>query len=209
MKATETGKDKVKKICEVLRKETLEPAERESAELMNRARQEAEAIIHKARKEAEELRADARKEIERKKAVFEASLKQACQQTLEALRQTIMEKLFQQEVGKFVSQSLQEPKVAARLIEAVINAIEKEGIESELSAYIAASVPADEVNRLIAPKVLQRLREKGVLVGTFAGGVEIKLDKENLTLDLSEEALKELVVNYTRKDFRSVLFGKE
>ncbi len=208
MKATDTGKDKVKKICEVLRKETIEPAERESAELLGRTRHEAEAMIQKARQEAEELRAEARKDIERKKAVFEASLKQACQQTLEALRQTIIEKLFNPEIGRLLSQPLQEAKTVARLIEALIAALEKEGVESDLTAYIAASVPPNEVNALIAPKILQRLREKGVLVGTFTGGIQIKLDKDNITLDLSEEALKELVANYTRKDFRTLLFGE-
>jgi len=207
MKPTDTGKDKVKKICEVLRKETLEPAERESAELLNRAKHEAEAMVQKARKEAEELRAEARKEIERKKAVLEVSLKQACQQTLEALRQTIIEKLFHSEIGRLLHQPLQEAKTAARLIEAVITALEKEGVQSNLSAYIASSIPAHEVNALLAPRIIQRLREKGVMVGTFSGGVEVKLDKENITLDLSEEALKELVANYTRKDFRATLFG--
>lgn len=207
MKATETGKDKVKKICEVLRKETLEPAEREAYELLNKTRQEAETILAAARKEAEDVRADARKEIERKKAVFDVSLKQACQQTMETLRQTIVDKLFNPELTRLLAEPLQDAKIIARLIDAVVAAIEKEGTQGDLSVFVATAVPASEINKLIAPKVLQRLREKGVMVGTFTGGVEIKLEKDNITLDISENALKELVANYTRKDFRALLFG--
>ncbi len=207
MKATETGKDKVKKICEVLRRETLEPAEQEAYELLQRARLEAEAILAEARRNAEEVRAEARQEIERKKAVFEASLKQACQQTIETLRQTIIDKLFNPELSRLLSQSLQEGKVVARLIEVIIEALEKQGIDGDITAYVASAVPARDINALLAPKVIQRLREKGVLVGSLSGGVEIKLGKENITLDLSENALKEMVASYARKDFRVMLFG--
>ncbi|MBS3903362.1 MAG: hypothetical protein KGZ30_03270 [Anaplasmataceae bacterium] len=207
MKPTETGKDKVKKICEVLRRETLEPAEQEAYELLRRAREEAESILSGARTEAEELRAEARQEIKKKKAVFDASLKQACQQTVEALRQTIIEKLFNPELSKMLIEPLQEKKVIARLIEALVTALDKEGVDGDMTAYVASAVPAREINDLLVPKVLQKLREKGVLVGTFTAGVEIKLDKENITLDLTENALKELVSSYSRKDFREMLFG--
>jgi V/A-type H+-transporting ATPase subunit E len=207
MKPTETGKDKVKKICEVLRKETLEPAQKEAFELLQKSREEAEAIIAAARKEAEVLRAEARKEIERKKAVFDASLKQASQQAIESLKQVIMDKLFNPMLAEWLSKPLQETKTLAKLIETIVAAIEKQGIEGDISAYVATSVPAREVSSLLAPKVLERLREKGVLAGGFAGGVEIKMHKANITLDMSENAMRELVASYVRKDFRSMLFG--
>jgi V/A-type H+-transporting ATPase subunit E len=207
MKPTETGKDKVKKICEVLRKETLEPAQKEAYELLQKSREEAEAIIAAARKEAEVVRAEARKDIERKKAVFDASLKQASQQAVESLKQAVMDKLFNPMLAEWLSKPLHEPQTLAKLIETIISAIEKQGVEGDVSAYVAAAVPAREVSALLAPKILERLREKGVLAGGFAGGVEIKLHKSNITLDMSENAMKELIANYVRKDFRAMLFG--
>lgn len=207
MKPTETGKDKVKKICEVLRRETLEPAQKESYELLQKSREEAEAIVVSARKEAEVLRAEARKEIERKKAVFDASIKQACQQAVESLKAAIVEQMFNPKLSEWLAKPLHEPQTLAKLIEALVAGIEKSGIEGDVSAYVAAAVPAREVSALLAPKVLERLREKGVLAGGFAGGVEVKLHKQNITLDMSESAVRELVAGYVRKDFRTMLFG--
>jgi V/A-type H+-transporting ATPase subunit E len=208
MKPTETGKDKVKKICEVLRKETLEPAQKEAYELLKKTREEAEGIVAAARKEAENLRTDARKEIERKKAVFDASLKQAGQQAIESLKQAIMERLFNPVLNELISKQLNESKTLAKLIDTIIEAIEKQGLEGDISAFIAAAIPVREVNALLVPKVLERLREKGVLAGGFAGGVEIKLHKTNITLDMSENAVRDLISTFVRKDFREVLFGE-
>ncbi len=48
--ATDTGKDKVKKICEVLRKETIEPAIDEARGILEEAHSKGEAIIRDAKK---------------------------------------------------------------------------------------------------------------------------------------------------------------
>ena len=60
---------------------------------------------------------------------------------------------------------------------------------------------------LLAHEILERLHEKSVLVGPLTGGIEVKLLKENITIDMSDAALKELVANYIRKDFRELIFG--
>jgi V/A-type H+-transporting ATPase subunit E len=118
-----------------------------------------------------------------------------------------MEKLFNPVLAEWLSKPLHEPKILAKLIETILTAIEKQGIEGDISAFVAAEVSAREVSSLLAPKVLERLREKGVLAGGFVGGVEIKLHKNNITLDMSENAIRELIASYVRKDFRAMLFG--
>ncbi len=207
MKGTDTGKDKVKKICDILRRETLEPAENEAEEIIRIAKDQAEEIVATARKEVERLNVEARREIERQKNVFQSSLNQACKQALAALKQSIEEKLFNQELGKLISKHTQDPKVLAQLITAVVKGIEKEGLEANLSVYVPAAVPAREVNALLAQEILEKLREKSVLVGPLTGGIEVKLHKDNITVDISDAALKELVAHYIRKDFREMIFG--
>lgn len=54
MKGTEPGKDKVKKICDILRRETLEPAENEAKQIIDSAKEQAKQMISAAHKEAEE-----------------------------------------------------------------------------------------------------------------------------------------------------------
>ncbi len=45
MKGTETGKDKVKKICDILRRETLDPAISEAEQIVHLAKERAEEIV--------------------------------------------------------------------------------------------------------------------------------------------------------------------
>ncbi|MGC1878776.1 MAG: V-type ATP synthase subunit E [Rhabdochlamydiaceae bacterium] len=207
MKGTEPGQDKVKKICDILRRETLEPAEIEAEQIVSSAREHAEQIIEAAHSEIERLHEEARQEIERQKNVFQSSLSQACKQAMEMLKQNIEEKLFNRELSRLMTQHTQNPKVLAELVTAVIKGIEKEGTEAALSVYIPAAVPARTVNMLLAHEILEKLKEKSVLVGPLTGGIEVKLHKENITVDISDAALKELVANYIRKDFRELIFG--
>jgi V/A-type H+-transporting ATPase subunit E len=207
MKGTESGKDKVKKICDILRRETLEPAESEAQQIVRSAKQQAEKIVAAAQEEIKKIHLEAGQEIERQKNIFQSSLAQACKQALDALRQSIEEKLFNQELSKLVAQQTQDPKVLAQIITAIVKGIEKDGTEAALSVYIPAAVPARAVNALLAHEIIEKLKEKSVLVGPLAGGVEVKLHKENMTIDMSDVALKELVANYIRKDFRELIFN--
>ena len=59
MKGLETGKDKVKKICDVLKRETLEPAKHEADEIVASARKKADEILADAHKEAKKMLDDA------------------------------------------------------------------------------------------------------------------------------------------------------
>ena len=74
MKSVDTGKEKVKKICEVLRKETLEPAKKEGNQIIAKARADAEKIIEDAKNEALRVQEEAKRRIEEERNVFQASM---------------------------------------------------------------------------------------------------------------------------------------
>jgi V/A-type H+/Na+-transporting ATPase subunit E len=208
MKGLETGKDKVKKICDVLKRETLEPAKHEAEEIIASARRHADEIIADAYKECKRMIEDATIENEKQKTIFQASITQTCRQTLEALKEKIEHKLFNPELAKMISKPMQDPKLIAALINAIVHALEKEGTHSDLSVVISSAISARAVNELLASEVIQRLKEKGVLLSSLSGGVEIKILKDNITIDLSDETLRELVASYIRKDFREFIFRK-
>lgn len=209
MKATEKGSDKVKKICDILRRETLEPAIGEAEQIIHSAKEQGEKIVAAGKAQADQLLEDAKREIEKQKNIFQSSLSQACKQALEALKQKIEEQLFDQGLARLITKHTQDPKVLAELITAVVRGMEKEGMETNLSVYIPAAVPARSVNMLLAHDILEKLKDKSVLVGGMTGGIEVKLEGENMTVDISDQALKELVANYSRKDFREWIFGTQ
>ena len=207
MQGTETGRDKVKKICDVLRKETLEPAMQQAEEMIASAKKRAEEIVLLGEKEAFRIKQEALQEIEKEKNVFQASLGQACKQALSKLKQDIEENLLDKQLFALATKKMQDPHVLSELITAVVKAIEKEGINSSLTAYVPAHVPARAVNELLAQSIVQRLKEKGVLIGLHTGGIELALHENKVTIDLTDKALKEFVSGYVRKDFREIVFG--
>ena len=74
MKSVDTGKEKVKKICEVLRRETIDPAKKEGNQIIAKARDEGEKIVTHAKQEAARLLDDAKKQLEEKRNIFQASI---------------------------------------------------------------------------------------------------------------------------------------
>ncbi len=207
MKGLETGKDKVKKICDELRKQTLEPAQAEAARVIEGARAEALQIVEDAKRLAENMHAAARMEIQKEKEMFHASLKHACAQAVETLKGWIEDKFFFSGLRSLISGDMRKPDVIARLITAVVDAIDKEGMDAKVSAYIPAVVSPREVNALLVNHILDRLQEKSVLLADIGGGVRIELHKENMMIDISDGALQEIVSGYVRKDFRDLVFG--
>ena len=207
MKTLEKAQDKIKKICDVIRDETLEPAKKEASQIIFEAQKQAEQIIAEAQKSAEQLHAEARKSIEQEKSVFQASVEQASRQSLESLRQSIENKLFSTHLTSIIEKSSSDPHLVANLINAIVKALEKDGLTADLTAIIPKTIAPRAVNELLLADVLNTLKDKSVTVGTIAGGAQVKLNKKQMTIDISEHALKELLSSYViRKDFRKMIF---
>lgn len=206
MKSIDTGKDKVKKICEVLTKETLDPAKEEAKKIVGKAHVEAEKIVSEGKREAQRLLGEIKKKIQEERNVFQASINLACKKSLDTLRQEIEQSLFNTELNTFVEGKMQDPHVIAEIIAAIIKGIEKEGIDANLRAIIPGVVSAKAVNQELAKGILERLKSNSVEVGDIEGGALVKIMDKNLTIDMTDEALKTLLASFVREDFRSVIF---
>jgi V/A-type H+-transporting ATPase subunit E len=207
MRSLEKGQDKIQKICDKLRRETLEPAEQEAQRILEEARKKADAIRAEAEFHAEQLLKQARGQIEQERNVFHSALQQAAKQTIEGLRQEIEHKLFNEELQNILEKQLADPKIIAELINGIVKAIEKEGLTTDLTAVIPRLISPDDVNALLIENVRKRLKGKPLEIGTFAGGAQVKLHGKKMTIDLSDQAVKELLAQYIRKDFRKLIFS--
>ncbi|MCP5492709.1 MAG: V-type ATP synthase subunit E [Chlamydiales bacterium] len=199
--------DKVKKICDALKAETLDPAKREAEALINESKRKAKEIVDAARAEGEALIAHAEEEIVKKRATAESALRLAARQTIEALKQKIESQFFNRELTGLVETELQKSDVIAKLIETVVNAIEKEGVEANLEAIVPKVISAEEVNKALGKAIIERLKSKGVILGDIKGGAEVKLIDKHITLDITDEALCNLLADYIRDDFRELIFS--
>lgn len=209
MKTLEKGNDRIQKICSVLRDETLEPAQKEAQEIVERAQAQAEKILRDAQKTAEKLHQDAKAVAEQEYAVFQASLQQAAKQSMESLRQSFETHFFDHNLAAILEKGVSEPALIANLINAIVKALEKDGLKADLTAIVPKTANPKQINELLLKEVLQSLQEGGVVVGDFVGGAKVKLNNKKVTIDISADALKELLGTYVvRKDFRKLVFGK-
>lgn len=207
MKNLDTGKDKIQKICNLLKNETIEPAKQQAREIIENAHMQAEEIIDNAKKLAEDIEKKSEKVIQQKNKVFESSLKLASKQVIEDLKQKIERSLFDDNLANFVAETVSKESVSSKLINVIVEAIEKEGINVDLSAYVSSNMNLDEINKLLVKSALDKLRNKISVDSNICGGVLMKLEKENIIIDVSDEAIKELIANFIREDFRDKIFG--
>lgn len=207
MKTLEKGQDKIQKICDQLKQETIEPAKAEAKKIIEAAKKNAENIIADAEKQAEQIIKQARGQLEQERNVFRSSLHQASKQALESLQQEIEQKFFNDELQKLLEKELSNPKVVADLINALVAALEKEGLQGDLSVIIPKHVSAEEVNLLLLENVRKKLKNKPLELGHFGGGAQVKLHGKKMTLDLTDHAIRELLANYVSKDFRQMIFS--
>lgn len=207
MKSLETGKDKIQKICDALQKETLEPAKQEAREIVENAHMQASEIVAEAKKRAETLREESVREMEEKKRVFHASLNLACRQGIEELKQKIEKELFNRELASLVEKEMADPKVIAHLLNSFMQAMEEKGVEEDFVAVIPKGISPRSITDLLAARVLERLKGKGVTVGDFGGGVQIQLKGKQITIDISDQVVRELIAQYIRRDLRDLVFN--
>jgi V/A-type H+/Na+-transporting ATPase subunit E len=201
-----TGKDKIQKICDILKKETLDPAKQQAKEIVENANMQASEIINQAKKDAQKLIEQAKKNIEQENKIFESSLSLAAKQPIEALKQSIEKNLFDPALKEVIIQNAKDASTIAKIINAIVKAVEKGGIDSEISVYVAKDVSPKEIVLLLLPEVAKKLKEKDIILSDIVGGVKVKLKDMQLTLDLSSDTIKDLLANYIRKDLRDLIF---
>lgn len=200
------AQDKLKQICDVLRIETLKPAEKEADIIIRDAKERAKRIIHEAQEQAEKIIATASEEAAEKLNQGELALVQAGKRSIESLKQSIETKILKESLASWIEEQFADADVAAKLVDALVQAIEKKGIFGDLIAYVGQNVSARSVNQLLSKMVLSKLKNESVSVGTFPGGVQLKIVDKNLVLDLSSEAVSDLLIRYLQHDFRKMIF---
>ncbi len=206
MKNLETGKDKIQKICDAIRKETLEPVKQEAREIIENARLQAADIIRDAENKTAAMIVTADAEINEKKRLFESSLNLSCRQGIEMLKQKIEQELFNKELNDLVAKETASPHLIVQLIESFMRSLEEQGIEEDFEVFIPKEITARSINALLGQSILDRLKNKSVELGDFHGGVQIKMRGRQITIDISDEVVRELIAAYIRRDFRDLIF---
>ncbi len=202
----ESGQLKLKQICTALQQDTLEPAKKQAQAILAEAELKAQHIVEQAQERAEGLLVETHRRIEHERKIFQAALSQAGKQAIEALKQTIENKLFNPELHSLVEKSTADATVVSKLITAIIQAIDSEGVAVNIEALVPKNVSIQEVNQLLTKEILKKLKHQTVAIDDFAGGAKIRLQDRQLCFEVSNVEVEVLLKRYVRKEFRKHLF---
>jgi len=206
MKAIDTGNDKVRKLCEVLQKDTLDPAKQEAAKIVEHAHHEAKRIIEEAKKHAEEILDEAKERIEKEKQVFETSVTLSAKQAVSSLQQDLEKVLLEKGFASLVEKGVSSALGTGKLLDALVAAVREAGMDSNLIAILPSHLNKDEVLSAVAAEAASSLKETRS-EQSMRAGVKLKIEDQNLVLDFSGQVIKELLSTYVREDFRKRIFN--
>ncbi len=206
METLEKGKQKLNEICEILRKETLEPAGKEAESILDKAKKQALKIVEDARGEASALLKKAEETIEKEKSIFQTSLDLAAKKSFEKLRGEIETQLFREGLEPLTDRAASDAHVMADVINALIDVLKKEGLRGNLALSLGERVNPKEMAERLTKDVLDLIKDQPFEVASFKGGAVLNLKDKKLSIDISDVALKELFGSYLREDFRKILF---
>ena len=207
--ALDTANKKVQEICDQLTKETLEPAQAKAAKIVEEAQQQAAAILENAKQEVARLETEHTERLEQKMHVHESSIRMALSQALSSLRTKITKQLFSKHLQTLLQQSLEKESTITGLVEAVVEDIRNKGIKSSLAVSIAKGASKEQINQALVASVKEELQNQTVELGDFHGGVQVQLVDDNISLEITDSALKDLVMEYISEDLRNMLFTIE
>lgn len=202
----ETADEKVQQICNLLRSETLSPAKKEAERILLEASQKAEMIIAEAKGEAAKIQKESKETLKKELAVHETSIKLAINQGLSALKQSI-ETLFTDEFSRQLEKEMADPSVIAKIINAIVGAIEREGLSVKLETMIPSSINIGELYKNIAAHVKEHVRQESLVLSGIKGGARIRMVDKKVSIDMSEKAMKELLATYLTAELRQKVFG--
>ncbi len=206
MTGVEAGRDKVNLICKMIRNDVLQPAKDEATNIIAEAHAEGDAIRAKANEDADDILQSLKRDLEKQKSVHDATIELSIKQGIAKLRQLILG-LFSEQLSQMVTEKMEKTDVMVEIINVIVKAIEKDGIDSDIQIALGKKVNKDELLRELFSKVGKRIEEGGVVIGDFKAGASVKIIDKKITIEMTERTLQELLSHYLSDELRKRLFS--
>jgi len=204
MKHLDTGSDKIKKICDAIRYETLEPAKQQAKLIIEQATDQAASIIQEARVQAETILENAKKLHEKEQNIFESSLAHAAKIFKEKLKLEIENHFLSPSLSQISSTLFHKDQLCAQLVSAFIEGLKNKSLNGDLSLIISEGLNKEEFVKAISSNIKNLI--SSVQTSHIAPGVSIRSEKDNLRIDLSEKQINQALLDSMRADFRKYFF---
>ena len=208
----------VQELIDRLSHEGVVAGERRAEQLVEEARKKADEIVDAARRQAEALLVQARQEAEQQKAAGEEALRLACRDAVRDLQSQIHGDV-RNRLRRLVTHTLQDNDFLNRLI-LQIAAKAMPGEDAELEILLPDSIELDESLRqridrgetdaltdFVKRMMGDALREGIAFRTTEDGQVGLRIRELNrdIEIDLTDDAITNLLIGHLLPRFRAVM----
>lgn len=204
MKHLDTGSDKIKKICDAIRHETLEPAKQQARVIIEQASDQAAVLLQEARSQADAMLENAKKQHEKEKHIFEASMQHAAKLFKEKLKIDLEQHFLSQAILKISSDLFHSSELAAQVVSALIKGYSNKALNGDFVAMLSQNLDKDKFIKSLASEVKHKI--SSVEHSSITTGVVLKSDVDNLRIDIDEKQLSDALMQAIRSDFRKYFY---
>ena len=209
----------VQELIDRLRDEGVAKGEGEAEALVKQARKQSMEILDQARREAEQITAKARDEARRTKESGEEALRLASRDAILPLKESFHQE-FENRVRQLVAYRLQDQSFLERLI----LEIARRSVPEDAGQSVQLLLPGDKVSAEDLQAHVEDVREGSLshfvlgLAGdvlreglTFSvsddvqTGVKIRLQDEDVEIELTDETVTDLLMQFMLPRFRAIL----
>jgi len=204
MKHLDTGSDKIKKICDAIRHETLEPAKQQARVILEQASDQAAVIIKEARKQAEAILETAKRQHEKEKHIFESSMAHSAKLFKEKLKIEIEQHFLNRSLDSISNDLFDRSELVSKIVSALVHGFSSKALSGDLVLMLSEGLNKEDVVKHLASDVKARMKE--VTSSKAISGVVLKSVGENLRIEINEDQLTDALLDTLRSDFRKYFY---
>ncbi len=212
----------VQGLIERLKAEGVTAGEEQAKALLADTQREADRTVAEARRQAETILEEAYLEADRTRKAGEEAVRQAVRDAVLTLREEVAGR-FQARLRRLVGQAIEDPEFLKRMI--LVVALKSLPESEEQLLEVQLPVPPVEIDRIrrdpdewrqgelgrfVAALSAETLREGLTFgAGDHAQGLTVRVVEDDIQIDLTDEAVGELLYRYLLPRFRALMEGIE
>ncbi|MHA7881389.1 MAG: ATPase [Saccharospirillum sp.] len=212
----------IEALIEQLREQGVERGQKEAARIIEDAEKEAELLLHQAQEEADALRKQVHRDIARQKQAGEDALKMAARDLLLEVKENLA-RSFTDQVERLIEQQMNKDEFMQRLIIELVGRVrDQSGLSTADQMEVLlpeTAVGLDELRRnaneyqqghlsqFVQALTAEVLREGVVFKGHSEQGIRIRLIGQEVEVDLTQQAIAQLLLRHLQPRFRALLEG--
>lgn len=205
-----------------LRDDGVAAGKAEGDRLISEAKAEADRLRAAAKADADKTLAEAMTQTDRYRQAGEEALNTAMRDAVLTMKAQLLTR-FEVDVQRMVSRALADPEMVKQMVLELVGRArdatgDKEGAEVILPAEVvgadAIRANADDIQSGKLTKFVLGLSQEMLADGvtlhaadTHQGGIKVRLGQDEVTLDLTDAAVADLLMQHLQPRFRAVLEG--